>query len=287
MHYRLFHIGKLNIYSYGFMVALAFMVGIYLAANRAKKLGENHQNIYDLCLYLMFSSIIGARIAYIFTNWEYYWNNPIEMIMVNKGGLVFYGGMILAIIVAFLFLKLKKLNAWKYFDILSPSLAIGHALGRIGCFLNGCCYGKLAGDSFLGVKFPKVVNIVNDTTHSFFENIIGSPPFLDHLHHGLVTENDTYSLPVYPTQLFSSLINFLIFVFLIFLFKKRRFDGQIWWMHTMIYAVGRFSIEFMRGDNPLIPPLNFTLSQYIAIFLFLVGLFMYIYLCTKQKKQSI
>ncbi len=285
MHYRLFHIGQINIYSYGFMVALAFIVGIYIAANRAKKLGENYQNIYDLCLYLMFASIIGARLTYVLTNWEYYRNNPVEIVMVNKGGLVFYGGLILAGIVSILFLKIKKLNVWKYFDILSPSIAIGHALGRVGCFLNGCCYGKLAKNSVVGVKFPKVVDSLNNATS--FGNIIGSPPFLDHLHNGLITENSVCSLPVYPTQIFSSLMNFSIFLFLIFLFKKRRFNGQIWCAHTMLYAVGRFSIEFLRGDNPLIPPLNLTLSQHIAIFLFLLGLFMYIYLCTKQKKQPI
>jgi phosphatidylglycerol:prolipoprotein diacylglycerol transferase len=266
------------------MIAIAFIVAITIAAKRASACGEDPQNILDLCLYLMISSIAGARLCYVFTNWSYYRSNLIEILFIHKGGLVFYGGVILGTIVAVVFLKLKKLSVWKYLDILTPSLAIGHAIGRIGCFLNGCCFGKVIQNNtlqFLGVRFPRVA----DTTHvtdNVTDLLIGSPPYLDHLHRGLIAPDATCSLPVYPTQLFATAMNFGIFLILLKLFKKRRFDGQIWWTYIILYAVARFMLEFMRGDNPLLPPFNLTFSQSLAVVLFLAGIIMYNVLRRKQ-----
>lgn len=281
MNYRLFHFGSINIYSYGVMVAIAFIVGIVIAARRAKQLNEDPQNILDLCLYLMISSIAGARICYVVTNWDYYRNNLFEIVLLNRGGLVFYGGVIFAIVTAVSYLKLKKLRVWNYLDILTPSLAIGHALGRIGCFLNGCCYGRIVWNAhlkFLGIRFPQVTEL----TDTFSERIIGSPAYIDQLNQGFVKPTDLYSLPVYPTQLFETGFNIVIFFILLHMFKKRRFEGQIWWAYTMMYAVSRFLVEFVRGDNPIIPATGMTLSQNLAIIFFITGIIMYFVLRKKQ-----
>lgn len=284
MNYRLFHIGALNIYSYGVMVALAFITGIYLASKRAKQLNEDPQNILDLCLFIIIFSIIGARLTFVLTYWQYFQNNLIKIFYLQEGGLVFYGGMIFAVVTAVIFLKIKKLNIFKYLDILAPSLAFGHALGRIGCFLNGCCYGKIVWNdhlSCLGVKFPKVVELIKNADGSFVNEIIGSPPFLDHLHEGLVGAEAHESLPIYPTQLFSSGYNFMIFLFLMYLFKKRSFNGQIWWSYVFVYSICRFTVEFIRGDNPAIL-LGLTFSQILSVFMFILSLIFYLKLSAKK-----
>ncbi len=289
MNYRLFHFGSINIYSYGVMIALAFIIGIYIASKYAKKFKEDPQNIVDLCLYVMISSIFGARLFYIISNIKYYLNNPIEIFYLQEGGLIFYGGLILGLGTALMFLKLKKLNIFKYLDLLAPSVVLGQAIGRIGCFLNGCCYGRIVYNpkySLCTVKFPKVIQIIENPKGYFHEEIIGAPAYLDHLHHGFISENDLFSLPVIPTQLISSIMDFIIFIILVLVFKKYKFNGQVLSTYLIIYSVGRFFIEFLRGDNPLIYPLSLTLSQIISIILFITGIAIYKF-CRKKVIKTI
>lgn len=290
MNYRLFQIGGVNIYTYGTMVAIAFLTGIFLGVYRAKKLGENPQNILDLCLYIMIGSIAGARLVFVMNNWEYFRNNLIEILFIQQGGLVFYGGMIAAVLIAIIYLKLKHLSILLYLDILTPSLAIGHAIGRIGCFFNGCCYGKVPESGslfgFLAVRFPRIVDKIMVTPEHFSEQVIGSPPYVDHLYKGLITDEAVCSLPVYPTQLFSAAMNFAFFVIVTYMFRTRKFNGQIWWSYLIMYAVGRFLIECIRGDVPRIEPTPFTFSQLISIAMFAVGIIMYHILRIQAEKRA-
>lgn len=138
----LFSIGPINIYSYGLMLALAFFVGIYLTQRRADKEGIDKNKILDLGFYLLLSGILGARLFFIVINWQDYKENPLDILKVWEGGLVFYGGFILAFTVALYYLKKEKISFLKMLDIIAPSLALGISIGRIGCFLNGCCYAK-------------------------------------------------------------------------------------------------------------------------------------------------
>ncbi len=142
MHPILFSIGPFKIYSYGVMMALAFMLGTYLVDRRAVKNNIDRNKVIDLIIYLLISSIIGARILYVVINWQDYSRNPFDIVKVWEGGLIFYGGLVSGILTAIWYLKRNKLKFSKVADILSPSLALGSAIGRIGCFLNGCCYGK-------------------------------------------------------------------------------------------------------------------------------------------------
>jgi phosphatidylglycerol:prolipoprotein diacylglycerol transferase len=135
-------IGPFNIYSYGVMLALAFIVGTLLAQKRSVKSGVDANKILDLILYLLVSGVVGARALFVIINWDYYKDNFADVIKVWEGGLVFYGGLILALAAGIYYLKRNRLPILKVADILSPSVAIGVAIGRIGCFLNGCCYGK-------------------------------------------------------------------------------------------------------------------------------------------------
>ncbi|MDX9702508.1 MAG: prolipoprotein diacylglyceryl transferase [Candidatus Auribacterota bacterium] len=287
MNYRLFQIGGVNIYTYGTLVAIAFLFGIFLAAYRARKIGEDPQNILDLCLYIMVSSIVGARLCFVVLNWEYFKRHLIEIVFIQQGGLVFYGGMIFAVACTIIFLKLKKLSILQYLDILTPSLAVGHAIGRVGCFFNGCCYGKVAGNSifsFLAVRFPKVVERIPLGDGTISEQVIGSPPYIDHLYSAMITESDQYSLPIYPTQLFSAGMNFIFFFIMLAIFRHRKFTGQIWWSYLILYSVGRFMIEFVRADNPYVSSIPLTFSQILSIFLFITALTAY-YFLSKQSKR--
>jgi phosphatidylglycerol:prolipoprotein diacylglycerol transferase len=142
MHPILFKIGPVTIYSYGFMVALAFILGAYLAQLEARRENMDSQSLMDLCLGLAIWGILGARIFYILQNLKFYTDYPLQMLMLHQGGLSFYGGFISAVTFAVVYLKRKKIAIPAAFDILAPYLALAQAIGRIGCFLNGCCYGR-------------------------------------------------------------------------------------------------------------------------------------------------
>lgn len=233
MHPVLFKIGPITIYSYGVMLALAFGIGIYIAKTRATSIGIDSRIIMDLGVYILLSSLIGARILYVVMNLNEYKTQPLEIIF-SRTGFVFYGGLILATIITILYLKKKNLPIGKITDVIAPSIALGQAIGRIGCFLNGCCYGK-------------------ETTLPWGVMIAGRNPL-----------NLT---PLHPTQLYSSTSNLIIFFILTYLWKRRKFDGQIFLSYLILYPIARFIIEFYRGDNPHIL-FNLTISQLLSIVIF-------------------
>jgi len=232
VHPILFKIGPITIYSYGVMLTLAFGVGIYLARERALIVGISTKIIMDLGVYVLISSIIGARLLYVLTNLNEYKAHPLEAIF-SRYGFVFYGGLILATTVGIWYLRRQKLPVWEIADISAPSIAIGQAIGRIGCFLNGCCYGK-------------------PTTLPWGVMLLGKNPL--------------EMTPIHPTQLYSSVSDLIIFVILSCLWKRKKFDGQVFLSYLILYSIARFIIEIYRGDNPYIF-LHLTLSQIISIFI--------------------
>lgn len=237
MHPELFKIGSITIYSYGVMLSLAFGVGIYIARKRAMKVGISSKIIMDLAVYVLISSLIGARLLYVLTNLNEYKTHPLEAIF-SRYGFVFYGGLILATIGGSWYLKRQKLPVWEIADVIAPSIAIGQSIGRIGCFLNGCCYGKPTTLPW-GVMFPARDSL--DITS------------------------------IHPTQLYSSVNNLIIFVVLSCLWERRRYKGQIFLSYLILYSITRFIIEIYRGDNPYIF-LHLTLSQIISLFIGLGGI---------------
>ena len=211
-------IGPIPIRMYGLMIGIGFLLGIYLAARRAKKEGLNPDLILDLGVYLLLAAIVGSRILYVVTAWQEFARTPLEMFAIWKGGLVFYGGVLGAVPVGIWYVKRHHLPVWQTADIIAPYAALGHAFGRLGCFFAGCCYGAPC-----------------------------SGPLC-------ITFNDPHSLaplgvPLFPTQLTESGGEFLIFGLLLLLRRYKKFDGQLFGFYLVFYAILRFTIEFFRGDT--------------------------------------
>jgi phosphatidylglycerol:prolipoprotein diacylglycerol transferase len=260
MHRILFKIGAVTVYSYGFMLALAFLVGGYIARNRARKEKIHPDIIMDLIFYILISSLAGARALFVALNWDYYKAHLADIFKIWEGGLVFYGGLIFAFLAAAWFLRTRRLAFWKVVDILSPGLAIGIAIGRIGCFLNGCCYGELS--RTFGVCYPAAEN---------------PPAYAQQLAQGLILPGAPYSLPVLPTQIFDSLAGLCIFLILAGVEKRKKFDGQVFLSFVFLYAIARFITEALRYYEPQYMLFNFlTISQLISVVISAIAL---VFLC--------
>jgi phosphatidylglycerol:prolipoprotein diacylglycerol transferase len=242
MHPVLFRLGPLTVHTYGVLVAIGFLVGILFAARQAKKEGIPSDKMLDLGFYLILSAIVGSRLLFIVVNARHYIASPLDIFKLWEGGLVFYGGILLAVPTGIWYVTRNRLGLWKTADICAPAIAIGHAFGRLGCFSAGCCYGKGAASLPWAVVFtdPNCLAPTNVALH--------------------------------PTQLYESageLINFLI---LISLRKYKTLNGQIFMSYLILYSVLRFIVEFFRGDAERgFIFLNFSVSQGISIMMLLTG----------------
>jgi phosphatidylglycerol---prolipoprotein diacylglyceryl transferase len=267
MYRILFSIGSFSIYSYGVMLALAFIIGIFLAMKEAKKNGEDPERILDLSLYIILGTLIGGRLGYILLDLDYYLKIPVRMLYFRQGGLSFFGAFFMAYILCWWYIKISKISFWKYADIIAPSIAIGLAIGRIGCFLNGCCYG-LVSEKY-GLKF----------------SALNMPPaYLQQLKDGLIVSGSSSTLPIIPTQLYSSLYNLIIFFILLWVKKHKKYNGSVFLSFLILYSISRFIIEFFRfSENNKI--FNyFTIAQIICLVVIFSSL---IYMnILKKKKQN-
>ena len=239
MHPVIFRIEHLTIYSYGLMVSMGFLLAAFLSIRTARKEGFNPNLIMDAALWILLGGITGARLLYVLLNLDYYTRNPFEIIMLNRGGLVFYGGLITGIAAGVWFLKRKMMSVGPIADIIIPYLPLGHAIGRIGCYLNGCCYGKVALHGS-GVIFP-----------------LGS----------IAGDAHPYQ-PLIPIQIYSALTLIRIFLLLKFFRVRRLFPGSILFVYGILYSLDRFILEFFRGDNPVFL-WRLTVFQVISIIIFL------------------
>ncbi|GAB4486726.1 MAG: prolipoprotein diacylglyceryl transferase [Thermodesulfovibrionales bacterium] len=248
-------IGPLTLHTYGLMIAVGFLVSLWFAVREAKRVSIPSERIMDIGFYCILSGIVGARLVYVLTNWSYFAGRPLDVVKVWEGGLVFYGGVIFAIPTALWYAQSKGLPVWKATDAWAPSLAIGHAIGRIGCFCAGCCHGSPAQGLPWAVTF----------THPESLAIRG--------------------VPLHPTQLYESGAELLNFLFLyLFLRPRKTFDGQLFWAYIANYAVIRFWIEYVRGDIErgfLMP--GVSTSQGISIAMLAVAAGFLLYLGKKPK----
>jgi len=255
MHPVLFKVGGLTIYTYGFFVAAGFFSGILLAKNEAVRAGVDPDNILDLAFFVLIAAIIGARLFYVATVPEMFIVDPLEIFRIWHGGLVFYGGFITAFIAVLIYVKKTNLLLWKTADILTPSIAIGQFFGRIGCFTAGCCYGKTC-------DLPWAVTFTN-------------PNSLAPLH-----------TPFHPTQLYSALCNLMIFAVIIFLRKRKKFDGHLFWLYVVLYGTTRFIVELFRGDFRGDNVLGFlSISQTIGVGFVVIAVVMLLNLSKKSQKN--
>jgi len=219
VHPIAFYFGSLPVRWYGVMMACAFLAGLWTATRRARLANVHADVIADVTLWLMAGSIVGARFVYVTTYWKQeFAGQPFsEVFMIQHGGLVYYGGLIGAMVSAFGYLFWKKLPVWKIADILAPSVALGSIFGRIGCLMNGCCYGRACALPW-AIHFP--------------------------------ADHETHGVGVHPTEIYDALLNLILYVFLAWLFRRKKFDGQIFSTYLIVYAVFRSIMEYFRGDYP-------------------------------------
>jgi phosphatidylglycerol:prolipoprotein diacylglycerol transferase len=231
VHPIAFNFGPLPVYSYGVMMALAFLAGLWTAGRRAPRDGIAGEKILDLGPWLIAGAIVGARIFYVVSYWrEQFAGKPLmEIFLLRHGGLVYYGGLIGASLGCIVYVRVRKLALWRVADILAPSIALGYVFGRIGCLLNGCCYGRVCNLPW-AIRFPN---------QSF--------AWRQQFDFGLVGQTDP-SLPVHPTEIYDSLLNLGLYGGLALLYRHKRFDGQVFATYLIGYALTRSFVETFRGD---------------------------------------
>lgn len=255
MHPDLFRIGPITIHTYGVMVATGFLLGIGLAIRQARKEGIPPERISDLSFYLLIAAIIGSRILYIILNPGPYIKNPLAIFKIWEGGLVFYGGLILAVITGVIYIKRQGLNLWQIADVFAPSIAIGHAIGRLGCFFAGCCHGRPA-------EVPWAVTFTDP--------------------HSLAP----LGIPLHPVQLYEAFGEFFIFIMLIFLRKRKTFRGELFWTYVVLYSILRFSVEFFRGDAARgMLTEGLSLAQAISVIMFFIAIGFMTFLRSREREK--
>ena len=217
MHPIAFHLGPLTVHWFGIALAVAFVTALWTAALRAPRSGIPAEKISDAGLWLILGAVLGARTLYVATYWnDSFAGQPItEIFMIQRGGLVFYGGLIGAALACIIFAKAQKLALWKIADILAPSIALGYAFGRCGCLFNGCCFGRECSLPW-AIHFP--------------------------------TDHATAGAPVHPTQIYDSFLSLGLYAALAWLYRRKKFDGQVFATYLMAYAALRSFVEMFRGD---------------------------------------
>lgn len=240
MHPVLIRIGPFTIYSYGFFIAAAILLGLAIGMREAKHRGLSHRMVPDLGFYIILSAILGARLLYVLLKPDYFLQHPLDIIQFWKGGLVFIGGAIGAVGAAVVYLRLHREPFWSWADAFAPGIAAGQAIGRIGCLMAGCCYGETC-------ALPWAITFTN-------------PNSLAPLH-----------MELHPTQIYHSLAGILTLVLLYGLKKRLQGSGQLFGVLMVCYGALRFAIEFFRGDfRGHLGPLSVT--QWVALGVLILGI---------------
>jgi phosphatidylglycerol---prolipoprotein diacylglyceryl transferase len=245
------HFGTLTIYTYGVLLAAAYLLGLQFALVRAKARSLDPARVMDLGIYIIISALVGAKLLLLVTDFQTFRSNPAELFNLLREGGVFYGGLIVAVSVALLYIRKVGLPLWTTCDVFAPGIALGHVIGRFGCFFAGCCFGK-----------PTSVPWAITFTNPFAAANVGTP----------------LNVPLHPTQLYEAGAEFLILVFLLATEKSgRRFSGRTFWLYMLLYAISRYIIEFYRGDERgAVGP--FSTSQFISLILAPLAIAMLVYL---------
>lgn len=246
MHPIAFELYGRPIYWYGIMMALAF-----LGAMIHWSILGRHENrpagfASDMAFWIMVGGIVGARIGYIAGNLEYFIENPVNIVRIDEGGLVFYGGLIGCVLVVLLMAYRQKESVWSLADFTVSPLPLGHALGRVGCFLNGCCYG-------VETECPVAVEMQGGLRH--------------------------------PVQLYSVALNLGLYLALIWLYPRRQRKGSVLMVYCLVYPLIRFLLEFMRGD-PRTRLMQLTSAQYVSVAIFIMGILLWKFLPAKTPSKT-
>ncbi|MDY6882055.1 MAG: prolipoprotein diacylglyceryl transferase [Desulfatiglans sp.] len=252
----LFSIGPFTIHTYGMFVALGFFAGLGATIKIGKSMGIGHQQVLDMGFLIILAAIIGSRMLYILMNISYYVQRPIEILWIWEGGLVFSGGIIAVALVVAWYGKRHDLSFLKLGDLLVPGAALGQGIGRIGCLMAGCCYGK--------------------PTHVKWGIIFTHP-------NSLAPNN----ICLHPTQLYSSISGFLIFLILLFVHSKKKFEGQVLMWFLICHSTARLAIERFRGDHRgMVLNSNMTMTQFVATLILVVSVIVLLVLKSRNRRKS-
>ena len=250
MHPYLINIDGIRIPSYGVFVSIGFFLAAYLAAKRAPQEGIPKDAIYDLAFWVLVAGLLGARLYFVLEHINLFAANPLSALYIWKGGLAIIGGIASGAIAAILYCRKRHLDLKRSLDIVAWVLPLAQAIGRIGCLCAGCCYGK--------------------PCHLPWAIVFSNPESLAPI-----------GVPLHPTEIYHMLSNLLVFGALTLAYRKKRFDGQITSLYLMLYPIGRFIVEFYRGDDrKYIGPLS--LPQWLCIVMFICGLILYL----KLRKEN-
>jgi len=250
----LIKVGPLTLHAYGFFVALGFLLAVLWTTREGRRRGVEPEIFHDLFFYVILSALIGARLFYVILNFAYFRHDLLAVFKLWEGGLVFYGGFLVAVPVFIQRLRKSSYKVLEILDIAAPALALAQAIGRLGCFSAGCCYGKPC-DLFFAVKFS------------------------DPLSHAPL------HVPLHPTQIYHTLANLLLFVLLVYVPRRFPVRGLAVALYLVFYSLFRFLVECFRGD-PRGSFAGFSTSQWISVFLFGVGSCFLLYLFRKHSRNG-
>jgi phosphatidylglycerol---prolipoprotein diacylglyceryl transferase len=257
---KILDMGPVTIHTYGLLLAAAFIIGIWVTSRNAQKVGIHPDSVWNMGLFVIFAALVGAKLLLIFSDYRYYSQNPREIFSLStlRSTGIYYGGLLLAIASSALYIAKRKLHAWTLADMAAPGIALGQAIGRLGCLSAGCCYGK-------PTRMPWGITF---TSQYAYQNV-GVP----------------LNIPLHPTQIYESLAVFALFLFLMWRLSRKHLTGQIILEYLALYALIRFCIEFFRDDDR-----GFVLygllstSQLIAMLALIGSLGFYWYLLRRQSK---
>jgi len=237
---ELFKLGPLTVYSYGVLLAASYLLGLRLAMTRARRWGLDANRVLDLGIYIIIAALVGAKLMLLIVDFDQFRQSPWDLLALARSGGVFYGGLILAVLVAFWYIAKHRMPFWTTCDVFAPGIALGHVTGRLGCFAAGCCYGR-------PTEVPWAVVFTNPLAAAN----VGTP----------------LGIPLHPTQLYEAGAELLILVLLLVTERRGKlFAGRTFWAYMFLYAVSRYVIEIYRGD-PRGALLGFSTSQFISLIL--------------------
>jgi len=247
MHPILFEIGNWPVYSYGVLLALAYLAGLQMAVVRARRRQIDAAKVMDLGIYLIIAALVGAKLMLIAVDFDYFRHQPRELLSLVRAGGVFYGGLLAALAVGLWLVGRYKLHPWTVADLIAPGIALGHVVGRFGCLLAGCCYGR-------PTSVPWAITFTNPAAATN----VGTP----------------LNTPLHPTQLYDAGAELLIMGVLLLTEKRGRpFPGRTFWLYMLLYAISRYIVEIYRGDERGMI-LGVSTSQFVSILIVPLALIM-------------
>ena len=252
MHPILFEAGSLTIYSYGVLLAAAYLLGLQFALIRARSRGLPSQQVMDLGIWIIISALVGAKLLLLIVDFDQFTANPRDLLSLARSGGVFYGGLIAAVVVALIYLRRHHMPLWTTTDVFAPGIALGHIVGRLGCLLAGCCFGRPA-------TVPWAITFTDPVARAN----VGTP----------------LGIPLHPTQLYEAGAEALILLFLLaFERRGRPFPGRTFWTYMLLYGVSRFAVELFRGDRRGMVFDVLSTSQFVSVLLVPLSIVMLILL---------